>query len=70
MPDMNGIEVLKAIGEKESKICTVMVSADIQKTTGEKCERLGAVGFINKPVKGESRERLLEIMNSHLETDS
>jgi CheY-like chemotaxis protein len=53
MPDMDGLEVLKALQAKESKIPVVIISADIQDGTRDRGLSLGAKAFINKPVKAE-----------------
>ncbi len=53
MPDMDGLELLKALQAKESKIPVVIISADIQDGTRNRGLELGAKAFINKPVKEE-----------------
>ena len=51
MPEMGGLEVLKKLKEENIKVPVVVLSADIQNTTREKCMELGAVDFINKPLR-------------------
>jgi CheY-like chemotaxis protein len=51
MPGMTGFEVLQHMKDNNIEIPTIVVSADIQETTKEKCLRLGAVNFLNKPPK-------------------
>jgi CheY-like chemotaxis protein len=53
MPEMDGFEVLKVLKNKALKIPVVINSADIQKTTRQKCFQLGAFSFTNKPPKKE-----------------
>ena len=53
MPEMDGFAVLKALREKNLSIPVIVVSADIQETSRVKCHELGAVGFINKPIKDD-----------------
>ena len=51
MPGMSGMEVLEKLKDENIKIPVVVLSADIQNTTREKCMELGAVDFINKPLR-------------------
>lgn len=67
MPDMDGIQALKSIKEKGLQIPVVVVTADIQDSTKKMCMNLGAVGFINKPVKGDSLHNLLNIIKCYIE---
>ena len=50
MPEMTGEEVLEYMQKNDIKIPTAILSADIQYSTKEKCIKLGAVNFINKPL--------------------
>jgi len=49
MSEMGGIEVLKALNKKKSKIPVIILTADIQDVVREECLELGAVAFLNKP---------------------
>lgn len=51
MPEMSGMEVLEKLKDENIKVPVVVLSADIQNTTREKCMELGAVDFINKPLR-------------------
>lgn len=53
MPNKTGIEVLEELNNIGIQIKTILVTADTQKTVKEKCMKLGALAFINKPVDGE-----------------
>ncbi len=53
MPEMDGQEFLEALNERQLDIPVLVVSADIQATTQEKCYALGARHFLTKPVKAE-----------------
>jgi CheY-like chemotaxis protein len=53
MPEMDGFEVLKVLKNEAPKIPVVIQSADIQKTTRQKCFQLGAFSFTNKPPQKE-----------------
>lgn len=59
MPEMDGMEVLKRMGEMKNRTTVIIVSADIQKTTREKCLKLGAVDFANKPMEENQMDELL-----------
>ena len=51
MPEMDGFGVLRALKEKDLTIPTIVLSADIQETTQAECLKLGAVAFLEKPLK-------------------
>lgn len=53
MPQMNGLELLQQLHDKSLKIPVIILTADIQNTTREECLALGAVDFLNKPLKPE-----------------
>ncbi len=50
MPDMNGLEVLQALADRDDAPRVLVVTADIQDTTKARCQELGVIGFLNKPV--------------------
>ena len=49
MPEMDGLELLQNIQELGLDMNIVMVSADIQDSTRERCIEFGANTFLNKP---------------------
>lgn len=53
MPNKTGIEVLEELNKNGIIIRTILVTADTQSSVKERCMKLGALGFINKPVDGE-----------------
>jgi CheY-like chemotaxis protein len=53
MPDMDGFEVLNILTKRGIRVPVVVLTADIQKTVREKCMKMGAVYFLNKPPKEE-----------------
>ncbi len=63
MPVMDGIEVLERIKDKENKPSTVVLSADIQAPTKQRCLQLGAKAFMQKPV---NKEELVDTINKYL----
>jgi CheY-like chemotaxis protein len=50
MPGTDGFAVLEALRDQHSHIPIIVITADIQSTTRQRCLELGAVGFIQKPV--------------------
>ncbi|MDP8218082.1 MAG: response regulator [Candidatus Theseobacter exili] len=67
MPE-SGIEVLEAMQEQDLKIPVIVVTADIQETTRQKCLELGAAGFINKPTFS-NEDKLRKLVSRVLEPD-
>lgn len=48
MPELDGLEVLKALQEEELQIPTIVLTADFQETTRRDCLELGAMVVLNK----------------------
>ena len=63
MPEVDGLEVLKALRERGSKIPVIVLTADIQEIVRKECLELGATAFINKPLIGS---RLLDTIQEVL----
>lgn len=59
MEGMTGIDMLVQLKQMDPSARVVVVTADIQDSTREMVERIGAVGFVNKPVDGESLQEAL-----------
>lgn len=53
MPEMDGYEVLQRIREEDLPAMVVVVSGDIQPEAHERVTRLGALGFIKKPIDSD-----------------
>ena len=53
MPVVDGIELIETLRKRGSDIPIIVVTADIQKTTREKCDKLGINGFLTKPFQPE-----------------
>src|SRR5450755_415747 len=51
MPGMDGFVLLERIAMRTSPIPVIVLSSDIQKTSRDKCQQLGAKVFLNKPPK-------------------
>lgn len=59
MPVMDGYEVLKSIYSQDINCLVIVVSGDIQPDAVERVKKLGAIGFVKKPVNKEEIESLL-----------
>ena len=76
MPDMNGIETLKELMEINYLAYVVMVSSDTSFERYDKTYKLGASGFVTKPInpnkiatelcKYESLKKLSESSNKYI----
>ena len=62
MPEMTGQEVLKALKDQQVDFPIVVVTADIQETVRVECMKLGALYFLNKPVKPEELQTILHVI--------
>ncbi len=59
MPMMDGYETLKALQKKKLQSKVIVISGDIQPTAHERVKALGALEFIEKPVKPEQIHEVL-----------
>lgn len=66
MPEMNGIDVLEGMKSKGISMPTIVITADIQDTTRNRCEELGTFAFINKPPDENKLMKILQVA-LHLE---
>lgn len=62
MPVLNGYEFLERIQEKEITTPVVILSADIQKQSVQRCLDLGAASFLRKP---PDTEQILDLYRHH-----
>lgn len=62
MPEMSGQEVLVALKEQEFHIPVIVISADIQESTRQRCLDLGAVTILSKPVNAEELLHVLKLV--------
>lgn len=53
MPDIDGFQLLETLQKQGQSIPVAIISADIQDASRQRGEELGAVSFLNKPVKEE-----------------
>ena len=63
MPDLDGFGLLAELQKRHLQTPVVVLTADVQKTTRERCEVLGAAAFIQKPVNPDTlRSALASIL--------
>lgn len=67
MQGMSGIDLLGKLKADGVKIPVVVISADIQEPVLKECMNLGAVGFINKPLLGNSLTTLSNILKEYID---
>ncbi len=65
MPDVDGFQFLEALNDKGLAIPTLIISADIQESARERGKKLGAAGFINKPVKEAEIRQVVRQLLQH-----
>ncbi len=51
MPEVSGLEILQVLQEQGTSIPVIVLTADIQQSTKQRCLELGAVAVINKPLR-------------------
>jgi len=61
MPCMNGFEVLEYMQLHDINVPTIVLTADIQAGVSERCMRLGAVAYLNKPPRSDEVLAALEL---------
>ena len=60
MPELSGFEVLEGLRQQKLAVPVVVLSADIQDTSRNRCLELGASQFLNKPF---DEEKVLQAIN-------
>ncbi len=60
MPEMDGIELLTSVKEKNLSVPISVVSANIQDSIRQQCLELGAIEFFTKPPDIEKLQKHLE----------
>ncbi len=67
MPNLDGFGFLEELRARGSAVPVVIASADIQRTSRERCEALGARRFVSKPYKpADLLQALTEAVSSEL----
>lgn len=59
MPELDGFGFLEEVRQQRPEMPVVVVSADIQKATYDRCKELGAVAVLPKPPKPEDVQQIL-----------
>ena len=61
MPEMSGMELLKAVGEDEDlrKIPLIFITTEASEARQEEARRLGAAGYVKKPFQPEAIKAML-----------
>jgi two-component system chemotaxis response regulator CheY len=62
MPGISGFDVLAEMQRKNMNGLRVVLSADVQRLTRERVIALGAVGFIEKPIKFDALHKVLSTL--------
>jgi DNA-binding NtrC family response regulator len=60
MPDINGIELVRKVHERNPRLEAILVSAYGTESTQEKLERMGVFGYLEKPVSGDNLLNMAE----------
>jgi len=60
MPDVNGLQILSDLKKENCPTKVIVISADIQETTKQKCKELGAFAFLNKPPKEDELDDVIQ----------
>lgn len=60
MPKVDGFTVLEEMQKRNIKIPVIVVSADIQDSTIDRCTKLGAFGYLNKPIERIALDKILD----------
>ena len=66
MPELDGWEVLEVMRERDLRIPVIMLIADVQNSTRQKCLDLGAAAVLHKPA---DKDQLLELIGTILSSN-
>lgn len=59
MPGISGYDVLSELRRRHLTVPVIVISADIQKLAKERVAALGAIGFIEKPIRLDALRAML-----------
>jgi two-component system chemotaxis sensor kinase CheA len=59
MPVMDGFETMENLKKENNKTPIIVITAYIKDNTYMRCKELGAVGFLNKPVKMQELYKII-----------
>ena len=62
MPEMDGFSFIEESKKRHPAVPIIVVSADIQKATRDRCLELGAAGILPKPPRPEDVEQILSTL--------
>ena len=65
MPEVDGIQVLETIKAEKIECFVLVISADIQDKMKQRVAQLGAIDFINKPIKKSNLNEILHKFGIH-----
>jgi two-component system chemotaxis response regulator CheY len=54
MPEMSGLEVLTELRRRDPRAVVIVLTADVQKQTGERVLALGATAMLSKPASRDA----------------
>ena len=60
MPIMDGVQLLEHLKSQEVTLPIIVLSADVQESLKDRCLELGATTFLNKPLKQDQLQRVLQ----------
>ncbi|MCA9248892.1 MAG: response regulator [Planctomycetales bacterium] len=59
MPIMTGFEMIAAVRQESASVPIVVVTADVQTTSRQRCEEHGEVKMLNKPIQSAELTQLV-----------
>jgi len=62
MPERSGQDLLRLIKEFDQQSKVIVITADIQKSTRDELNQMGALAFFNKPLNNENIAQLIELI--------
>ena len=62
MPCMDGFQLLAEIQKRQIAAPVVVITADVQQSTRDRCKQLGAAALLQKPINPEALRALLSGM--------
>jgi CheY-like chemotaxis protein len=60
MPEVTGYEVLQTLQEEAKRLPVIVMTADIQDSSRQKCLDLGAIAVLNKPPQADQFLQVLQ----------
>jgi twitching motility two-component system response regulator PilH len=68
MPVMDGFALLESLQSVGHTVPVIVVSADIQQSSRDRCKELGCQTFLNKPFKSPALIEAVECALAHMQT--